>query len=829
MIEQNIYLAESGIAKTDGYEQMLRFGYAGNANVYRINVSATGEWRGLTIRAHWHLPDGQSPAATLVVDGKLDVPGSATAQSGDGCITFEGSDGERTVTSADMKFRVGENSGTDDGTIPEPNTPAWQEFLWQIGAGGGTGAQLEIGTVTSGETADASITGGKLNLVLPKGDKGEPGEQGLQGEKGLPGADGVDGKPGKDGAQGPAGEKGDTGPAGPQGPVGPQGEQGVQGEPGAKGEKGDPGATGPKGDSGAQGPKGDKGDTGATGPIGPAGVDGKTPVKGVDYWTDADKQEILSEIDVGIPDYVQAAADAVAEKVLGVTGEAVEVESSGGYTNKLPLATDSSGDVYNGSGYKVGYRLNSSGIEKQITESYYDTSLCVTGFIPCIAGDVIRVSGMTIDPSDIQSGAYNIAVYDSSFNKVAASNWATVSANSTVELGDNGYIISISLTDTFGVSDIKYIRLSAKNITADSIVTVNEEISVGTIAVDKSRVPFNIAFLTDLHWNDADKSRMTSAAQALAAINKTATLDAVVFGGDYINNWSAISDADAKEDIAKCRKAFADAVDVPTLWLRGNHDNNPYPDVRLTKAEIFGRISRAQNTQVGYVSNWKDPYGCYGYMDFDNAKIRLVTVNTSDNDKFGMASLSSGYSALLDAYHIGAEQLQWFADNALDFSEKSNPAEWGLIFISHVPIHSENSWYNSHVYTDENGVAWSCNVVNLANLIKSYVAKKPFSVTINGETVEKDFSGIASAAKVLCFVNGHKHALISTEYDGFVYISCPNACNNGEKESDDGTTHTKGDVGTADETALTILSVDGANDKVYAWVYGAGYDREISV
>lgn len=760
MIEQNIYLAESGIAKTDGYEQMLRFGYAGNANVYRINVSATGEWRGLTIRAHWHLPDGQSPAATLVVDGKLDVPGSATAQSGDGCITFEGSDGERTVTSADMKFRVGENSGTDDGTIPEPNTPAWQEFLWQIGAGGGTGAQLEIGTVTSGETADASITGGKLNLVLPKGD---------------------------------------------------------------------PGATGPKGDSGAQGPKGDKGDTGATGPIGPAGVDGKTPVKGVDYWTDADKQEILSEIDVGIPDYVQAAADAVAEKVLGVTGEAVEVESSGGYTNKLPLATDSSGDVYNGSGYKVGYRLNSSGIEKQITESYYDTSLCVTGFIPCIAGDVIRVSGMTIDPSDIQSGAYNIAVYDSSFNKVAASNWATVSANSTVELGDNGYIISISLTDTFGVSDIKYIRLSAKNITADSIVTVNEEISVGTIAVDKSRVPFNIAFLTDLHWNDADKSRMTSAAQALAAINKTATLDAVVFGGDYINNWSAISDADAKEDIAKCRKAFADAVDVPTLWLRGNHDNNPYPDVRLTKAEIFGRISRAQNTQVGYVSNWKDPYGCYGYMDFDNAKIRLVTVNTSDNDKFGMASLSSGYSALLDAYHIGAEQLQWFADNALDFSEKSNPAEWGLIFISHVPIHSENSWYNSHVYTDENGVAWSCNVVNLANLIKSYVAKKPFSVTINGETVEKDFSGIASAAKVLCFVNGHKHALISTEYDGFVYISCPNACNNGEKESDDGTTHTKGDVGTADETALTILSVDGANDKVYAWVYGAGYDREISV
>ena len=36
--------------------------------------------------------------------------------------------------------------------------------------------------------------------------------------------------------------------------------------------------------------KGDKGDTGAT------GADGKTPVKGVDYWTAADKQEIIDDI-----------------------------------------------------------------------------------------------------------------------------------------------------------------------------------------------------------------------------------------------------------------------------------------------------------------------------------------------------------------------------------------------------------------------------------------------------------------------------------------------------------------------------------------------------
>lgn len=49
--------------------------------------------------------------------------------------------------------------------------------------------------------------------------------------------------------------------------------------------KGDTGATGSKGDKGE---KGDKGDTGAT------GASGYTPVRGTDYWTTADKNEIIT-------------------------------------------------------------------------------------------------------------------------------------------------------------------------------------------------------------------------------------------------------------------------------------------------------------------------------------------------------------------------------------------------------------------------------------------------------------------------------------------------------------------------------------------------------
>ena len=42
--------------------------------------------------------------------------------------------------------------------------------------------------------------------------------------------------------------------------------------------------------------RGEKGDTGAT------GADGKTPVKGTDYWTVADKQEIVNDVIAALPD-----------------------------------------------------------------------------------------------------------------------------------------------------------------------------------------------------------------------------------------------------------------------------------------------------------------------------------------------------------------------------------------------------------------------------------------------------------------------------------------------------------------------------------------------
>lgn len=156
MIDYPVTLTPSGGVVLPGHASALALGYAKNKSVYRLAVTATGEWAGLTIRAFWHLPGGGAPASTLVKDGYVAVPASVTAQPGNGCITFEGSDGTRTVTSADLRYRVSANSGTEDGSMPEPGTPAWQELVGTVHTDATAAEQAKTDAQTAAQQAGAS-------------------------------------------------------------------------------------------------------------------------------------------------------------------------------------------------------------------------------------------------------------------------------------------------------------------------------------------------------------------------------------------------------------------------------------------------------------------------------------------------------------------------------------------------------------------------------------------------------------------------------------------------------------------------------------------------
>lgn len=118
-----------------------------------------------------------------------------------------------------------------------------------------------------------------------------------------------------------------VGPAGPAGEQGPAGKDGVQGPKGDTGERGPEGLQGPIGETGPEGPKGDKGVQGPIGPEGPAGADGYTPVKGTDYFTEADKAELVADVETAISNrgyQTEAQVNALITIALGNIGVAEE-------------------------------------------------------------------------------------------------------------------------------------------------------------------------------------------------------------------------------------------------------------------------------------------------------------------------------------------------------------------------------------------------------------------------------------------------------------------------------------------------------------------------
>ena len=293
MIEFPITLTSGGRVCLPGRAYALALGYTKNRGVYRLAVTASGEWEGLAIRCFWHVPDGKDPASSLV-DGYVDVPASVTAQPGSGCITFEGSDGAKVMTSADLRYRVSANSGTEDGTEPEPGTPAWQQLVDAVHADATAAEQAKTDAQTAAQQSEASAqkagraladtVDAKEDALKAIGDKQTAATQAVdtardkalqQVETSTEAAETAASEAAtsagnaSQSAQKAAGslqelkngiasgdfkgEKGDKGDTGPIGPVGPQGETGPQGPTGATG------ATGPQGETGPQGPKGETG------------------------------------------------------------------------------------------------------------------------------------------------------------------------------------------------------------------------------------------------------------------------------------------------------------------------------------------------------------------------------------------------------------------------------------------------------------------------------------------------------------------------------------------------------------------------------------------
>jgi hypothetical protein len=226
------------------------------------------------------------------------------------------------------------------------------------------------------------------------------------------------------------------------------------------------------------------------------GAAGTTPVRGTDYWTEADQEAIVQQVITALGTPVFGTVDAnnniiltgaLADGTYTIKYEDAEgnqttigtliAEGAPAYTNILPLAINSDGTRYNGGkGWKPNTRLNSSGTETTVN------GIEATGFMAVSISDTIYFANVLWQNTNANADKYYIAIYDSSFTKLASlnmSNLKSVSASAGVTYDENGNAISLNMSKFagyYGKTGIAYLRISAEEITDASIITKNEPI-----------------------------------------------------------------------------------------------------------------------------------------------------------------------------------------------------------------------------------------------------------------------------------------------------------------------------------------------------------------
>lgn len=154
------------------------------------------------------------------------------------------------------------------------------------------------------------------------------------------------------------------------------------------------------------------------------------------------------------------------------------------YRNQIPVSTGASDvGVYNNVGYKEDTAVNSAA--GPVTSN----GVCLTGYIPCKVGDVVRLSNLDIGPNVTNS---KVAFYTSSKIYIGLITggstwyWNNTSNEDNFEAvsDSDGNYTSLTIKSIPGITeDCAYMRIVAANITQDSIVTVNDE-AIATLSLN---------------------------------------------------------------------------------------------------------------------------------------------------------------------------------------------------------------------------------------------------------------------------------------------------------------------------------------------------------
>lgn len=321
--------------------------------------------------------------------------------------------------------------------------------------------------------------------------------------------------------------------------------------------------------------------------------------------------------------------------------------------------------------------------------------------------------------------------------------------------------------------------------------------------------------LSDSHYPADENTRKSGlhAAMAIKGLTHLIPVDFIAHLGDVGFEGSGIENLEENLIEMLGYTKETNGSSIPLFIAIGNHDPGDYittdVDSDMMSAQWlynnFTALSASENTVFSGEAN-----GGYCYRDFPDKKIRVFLLNTSEG------IITGGYDN-----DVGASQTQlaWFASKLQELNTKTDAADWGIIVLCHYPA--------------DYGAARP-----LSNTIAAYV--NGTSITLNSNSY--NFSGKNSARFIVQY-HGHIHNFLydklytgstPTQYEAW-RVCIPNTQDSRENyygefngiQYSEAENQTKV-PGTAQDTSFVVNVINPADEEVYSFYYGKGYNRDFS-